>query len=71
MRRNIYRWSKGGRSGKFQLAEGGTIFLDEVGEMPLDLQTMLLRVLEEGEIVRLGGRQPIKLNVRVIAVTNL
>ncbi|WP_169801172.1 sigma-54-dependent Fis family transcriptional regulator [Halalkalibacter krulwichiae] len=61
---------KGGKSGKFQLAEGGTIFLDEIGEMPLDLQTMLLRVLEEGEVVRLGGKQPIKLNVRVIAATN-
>ncbi|WP_078429393.1 sigma-54-dependent Fis family transcriptional regulator [Alkalihalobacterium alkalinitrilicum] len=61
---------KGGRSGKFQLAEGGTIFLDEIGEMPLDLQTMLLRILEEGEVVRLGGTRPIKLNVRVIAATN-
>jgi sigma-54 dependent transcriptional regulator, acetoin dehydrogenase operon transcriptional activator AcoR len=61
---------KGGRAGKFQQAEGGTIFLDEVGEMPLDLQAMFLRVLEEGEIVRMGGREPIKLNVRVIAATN-
>lgn len=61
---------KGGRSGKFQQAEGGTIFLDEIGEMPLNLQTILLRVLEEGEIVRLGGKKPIKLNVRVIAATN-
>jgi transcriptional regulator of acetoin/glycerol metabolism len=61
---------KGGRAGKFQQAEGGTIFLDEIGEMPLSLQTILLRVLEEGEIVRLGGKKPIKLNVRVIAATN-
>ncbi|WP_336867245.1 sigma-54-dependent Fis family transcriptional regulator [Peribacillus frigoritolerans] len=61
---------KGGRAGKFQQAEGGTIFLDEVGEMPLDLQAMFLRVLEEGEIVRMGGSEPIKLNVRVIAATN-
>jgi transcriptional regulator of acetoin/glycerol metabolism len=61
---------KGGRAGKFQQAEGGTIFLDEIGEMPLNLQTILLRVLEEGEIVRLGGKKPIKLNVRVIAATN-
>jgi sigma-54 dependent transcriptional regulator, acetoin dehydrogenase operon transcriptional activator AcoR len=61
---------KGGRSGKFQQAEGGTIFLDEIGEMPLNLQTILLRVLEEGEVVRLGGKKPIKLNVRVIAATN-
>lgn len=62
--------SKGGRAGKFQQAEGGTIFLDEIGEMPLDLQTILLRVLEEGEVVRLGGRKSIQLNVRVIAATN-
>ncbi|MCQ6267781.1 sigma-54-dependent Fis family transcriptional regulator [Fictibacillus sp. WQ 8-8] len=61
---------KGGKSGKFQQAEGGTIFLDEIGEMPLDLQTTLLRVLEEGEVVRLGGKKPIKLNVRVITATN-
>ncbi|QBP39876.1 sigma-54-dependent Fis family transcriptional regulator [Paenisporosarcina antarctica] len=62
---------KGGRLGKFQQAEGGTIFLDEIGELPLSLQTMLLRVLEEGEIVRLGGKNPVKLKVRVIAATNL
>lgn len=62
--------SKGGRAGKFQQADGGTIFLDEIGEMPLDLQTILLRVLEEGEVVRLGGRKAIRLNVRVIAATN-
>lgn len=62
--------SKGGRAGKFQQADGGTIFLDEIGEMPLDLQTILLRVLEEGEVVRLGGRKPIRLNVRLIAATN-
>ena len=61
---------KGGRSGKFQQAEGGTIFLDEIGEMPLNLQTILLRVLEEGELVRIGGKQPIKLNIRVISATN-
>ncbi|WP_462408500.1 sigma-54-dependent Fis family transcriptional regulator [Neobacillus sp. Marseille-QA0830] len=61
---------KGGRAGKFQQADGGTIFLDEIGEMPLNLQTILLRVLEEGEVVRLGGKKPIKLNVRVIAATN-
>ncbi|MEW9672740.1 sigma-54-dependent Fis family transcriptional regulator [Ammoniphilus sp. 3BR4] len=62
--------AKGGRAGKFQQAHGGTIFLDEIGEMPLDLQTFLLRVLEEGEVVRLGGRKSIRLNVRVIAATN-
>ncbi len=61
---------KGGRAGKFQQAEGGTIFLDEIGEMSLELQTILLRVLEEKEIVRIGGMQPITLNVRMIAATN-
>lgn len=62
--------SKDGRIGKFQQAQGGTIFLDEIGEMPLDLQTILLRVLEEGEVVPLGAQKPIRLNVRVIAATN-
>lgn len=62
--------AKDGRSGKFQQAQGGTIFLDEIGEMPLDLQTILLRVLEEGEVVPLGAQKPIRLNVRVIAATN-
>lgn len=61
---------KGGHKGKFLQADGGTIFLDEIGEMPLDLQTALLRVLEEKEITRLGGKQPIPINVRVIAATN-
>jgi transcriptional regulator with GAF, ATPase, and Fis domain len=56
--------------GKFELAHGGTIFLDEIGEMPLDLQPKLLRVLQEGEIERIGNPQPIKVDVRVIAATN-
>lgn len=59
-----------GRIGKFQQANGGTIFLDEISEMSPDLQTLLLRVLEEGEVVRLGGRKPVRLNIRVIAATN-
>ncbi len=58
------------RIGKFELAHGGTIFLDEIGEMPLDLQAKLLRVLQEKEIERVGGNHPIKTNVRVIAATN-
>jgi len=58
------------RIGKFELAEGGTIFLDEIGEMPLEMQVKLLRVLQEREIERIGGRQTIKVNVRVIAATN-
>lgn len=56
--------------GRFELADKGTIFLDEIGEMPLELQTKLLRVLQEGEFDRLGGTQTIRVNVRVIAATN-
>jgi len=62
--------TKEGRAGKFEQANGGTIFLDEIGELPLDLQTLLLRILEEKEVVRLGGRKPIQVNIRVIAATN-
>ncbi len=58
------------RIGKFELADKGTIFLDEIGEMPPDLQVKLLRVLQEQEIERIGGRSPIKINVRIIAATN-
>ncbi|OUR94354.1 hypothetical protein A9Q87_01545 [Flavobacteriales bacterium 34_180_T64] len=56
--------------GKFALADGGTIFLDEIGEMPIDLQSKLLRVLQEGEFDELGGSKTIKVDVRVIAATN-
>ncbi|HEX5170106.1 MAG TPA: sigma 54-interacting transcriptional regulator [Cyclobacteriaceae bacterium] len=58
------------RIGKFELANGGTIFLDEIGELPLELQAKLLRVLQEREIERLGGRTTIPLDVRIIAATN-
>jgi DNA-binding NtrC family response regulator len=58
------------RTGKFEKADGGTIFLDEIGEMPVDLQVKLLRVLQEKEIEPIGGRSPVKINVRVIAATN-
>lgn len=58
------------RVGKFELAKGGTIFLDEIGEMPLELQAKLLRVLQEKEIERVGGNQPIKTDVRIITATN-
>lgn len=61
---------KGGNQGKFELADQGTIFLDEIGEMPLDMQGSLLRVLEEGAITRLGGTARVPVNVRVIAATN-
>ena len=58
------------RIGKFQLANRGTIFLDEIGELPFELQVKLLRVLQEKEIEPIGGKTPIKINVRVIAATN-
>ena len=58
------------RIGKFELANNSTLFLDEVGELPLDLQVKLLRVLQEKEIERVGGRSTIKTNVRIIAATN-
>ena len=56
--------------GKFEQAEGGTLFLDEIGDMPLSMQAKLLRVLEEGEVERVGGEKPIKVNVRVIVATH-
>jgi transcriptional regulator with GAF, ATPase, and Fis domain len=58
------------RIGKFEMADNGTIFLDEIGEMPAELQVKLLRVLQEQEIERIGGRSPIKISVRIIAATN-
>jgi DNA-binding NtrC family response regulator len=58
------------RLGRFELANGGTIFLDEAGELPLDTQVALLRVLQEREFERVGGTQPVKIDVRVIAATN-
>ncbi|HEX2628069.1 MAG TPA: sigma-54 dependent transcriptional regulator [Chitinophagaceae bacterium] len=58
------------RIGKFEQADGGTVLLDEIGEMPFEIQVKLLRVLQEREIERIGGRSPIKLDVRVIAATN-
>ncbi|OPX83840.1 MAG: Arginine utilization regulatory protein RocR [Pelotomaculum sp. PtaB.Bin104] len=61
---------RGGKKGYFEEADGGTIFLDEIGDMALALQAKLLRVLQEKEIVRVGGTNPIAINVRVIAATN-
>lgn len=61
---------KGGRMGKFELASGGTIFLDEIGDMPGDMQVKLLRVLQTGEVCRIGEYRPITPDVRVIAATN-
>jgi PAS domain S-box-containing protein len=56
--------------GRFELANGGTIFLDEIGELPLELQVKLLRVIQEGELERVGGTKTIKIDVRIIAATN-
>ena len=58
------------RAGRFELADGGTLFLDEIGEIPLDLQSKLLRVLQEGELERVGDERTRKVKVRVIAATN-
>lgn len=62
--------NKNGKIGLFEMADHGTIFLDEIGELPLNMQVKLLRVLQEQEIERIGGTKPIKIDVRVIAATN-
>lgn len=60
----------GKHMGKFQEADGGTLFLDEIGELPLDMQVKLLRALQEGEVDPVGGKRPVKVNVRIISATN-
>lgn len=62
--------SKDGKIGLFEAANEGTLFLDEIGEIPLSLQVKLLRVLQEKEVVRIGGTKPVQVNVRIIAATN-
>ncbi|MGI6766365.1 MAG: sigma-54-dependent Fis family transcriptional regulator [Lentihominibacter sp.] len=62
--------SREGKPGKFELADGGTIFLDEIGDMPLGVQVSLLRVIQTREIVRIGGKYPKTVNIRIIAATN-
>ena len=59
------------KAGWFEVAHGGTLFLDEIGDLPLATQVKLLRVLQEGEVVRIGARQPTAIDVRLIAATNV
>lgn len=62
--------ARGGSAGKFELADGGTIFLDEIGDMSFDAQVSLLRVLQEGEVTRVGAKKSLRVNVRIIAATH-
>jgi two-component system, NtrC family, nitrogen regulation response regulator GlnG len=68
--RGAFTGAQSQRRGRFEQADGGTLFLDEIGDMPPELQTRLLRVLSDGHFYRVGGHQPIKANVRVIAATH-
>ncbi len=68
--RGAFTGAQAMRRGRFEQAEGGTLFLDEIGDMPFDLQTRLLRVLSDGQFYRVGGHQPQRANVRVIAATH-
>ncbi len=68
--RGAFTGAQNQRQGRFEQADGGTLFLDEIGDMPAELQTRLLRVLADGEFYRVGGRIPIKVDVRIIAATH-
>jgi transcriptional regulator with GAF, ATPase, and Fis domain len=68
--RGAFTGSDARQIGRFELADGGTIFLDEIGEMPMELQSKLLRVIQDGEFERLGSPRTIKTDVRIIAATN-
>jgi len=68
--RGAFTGAQAMRRGRFEQADGGTLFLDEIGDMPAELQTRLLRVLSDGHFYRVGGHQPVKANVRVIAATH-
>jgi aliphatic sulfonates family ABC transporter substrate-binding protein len=69
--RGAFTGAQGAKAGWFEAADGGTLFLDEIGDLSLPLQVKLLRVLQEGEVVRIGSRQPIPIDVRLIAATNV
>ncbi len=68
--RGAFTGAQAARRGRFEQADGGTLFLDEIGDMPSDLQTRLLRVLCDGQFYRVGGQQPVKVDVRIIAATH-
>jgi two-component system nitrogen regulation response regulator GlnG len=68
--RGAFTGAQARSSGRFEQAEGGTLFLDEIGDMPMEAQTRLLRVLQQGEYTTVGGRTPIRTDVRIIAATN-
>jgi two-component system nitrogen regulation response regulator GlnG len=68
--RGAFTGAQSRRIGRFEQADGGTLFLDEIGDMPAELQTRLLRVLADGEFYRVGGHEPVTVNVRIIAATH-
>src|SRR6185369_1519878 len=68
--KGAFTGAAGRHLGKFEQAEGGTLFLDEIGDMPVSMQAKLLRVLEEGEVERVGGDKPIRVDVRVLVATH-
>ena len=68
--KGAYTGATSDRPGRFEHADGGTLFLDEVGDMPLAMQAKLLRVLENGEVVRVGSNEPVRVNIRILSATN-
>lgn len=68
--KGAFTGAQNARTGRFEQADGGTLFLDEIGDMPVDVQTRLLRVLADGQFYRVGGHNPVKVDVRIIAATH-